>query len=197
MLVALSSLLLSTAAFGKNTPFAHTLFAVPAALMTRVTLSISSPFTADDSVTHRNSTLSSAQIASTDTNRTIITQSARGDLPGVLTLALDINAQDGSVTGGEWALVVTDIQTPAHSRDHGEEEGPDVMVIQRGVLKGVVTGGAVVLNPDGTVGSASAIQLAINGGTLEFGDVSSGGGIVNGSDLQDPHDSSGNLSLDY
>jgi hypothetical protein len=198
--IALSGVLLSTAALIGNNSFAGKLSAISAPATTaRAAHSAAGETAAVEGGVARNSTLSGAHVSSADNGRIIIIQSARGDLPGVLTLALDVNGQDGSITGGEWALVVTDNQSPAgHSHDHGDGDGgPDYMVIQRGVLKGAVAGGAVTLNSDGTLASVSSVQLTLNGGTLEFVGATSGGGVVNAANLQDPHHSSGSITINY
>jgi hypothetical protein len=68
----------------------------------------------------------------------------------------------------------------------------------RGDLTGTVTGGTLTFNADGTLASASALQLAIQSGTGEFATVTAGTGTVNvSSSSENPSQLAGTLALNF
>ena len=149
-------------------------------------------------------TLRNAQVSQEPPNRIVLNTRAGGDLPGALTLVIDRNRADNRIAGGEWALVVSyieDVPATAHSKSSGHADHtrePDgELLIQKGTLKGSITGGTVTFHADGTVASINALQLNIEGGTLTFNDVRGGTGTVDGKNLQDFSTSSGSLSLNF
>jgi hypothetical protein len=140
-------------------------------------------------------TLSHAEESVDPVGRAVITMMARGDLQGALTVRLDRSA-DGTVTGGEWALTVSYtevIATPPASS--GGDDDPGERLVQKGVLKGTVTGGSVTLNDDGSVGTLNGVQLVLTGGTLAYDGTASGSGSIDGTSLADRDNSSGSISL--
>jgi hypothetical protein len=149
-------------------------------------------------------TLRNAQVSQEPPNRIVLNTRAGGDLPGALTLVIDRNSADNSITGGEWALVVSyieDVPGGAHSNSSGHsdhaEEADGELLIQKGTLKGSITGGAVTLNADGMVTSVNSVQLNVESGTLTFNNVSGGTGMAHETNLQDFSTSSGTLSLKF
>jgi hypothetical protein len=148
-----------------------------------------------------NLTFSHAEESIDAAGATVITVMARGDLQGVMTLKLE-RGEDGSVTGGEWALAVSYTETPVIPPPNdnpitppaGDNDPPENLV-QKGVLKGQITGGAVALNEDGGVVALNGVQLELTGGTLAYGSVLQGGGYINGTTLTDRDTSSGSVSL--
>jgi len=163
----------------------------------------SSTAVAHTAVAH-NVTLSQAQVWQEAPNRIVLNTRAHGDLPGALTLVIDRNRADNSITGGEWALVVSyieDVPGGAHSNSSGHsdhaEEADGELLIQKGTLKGSITGGAVTLSADGTVTSVNSVQLNVESGTLTFNNVSGGTGMAHETNLQDFSTSSGTLSLKF
>ncbi|WP_263408517.1 hypothetical protein [Terriglobus tenax] len=139
-----------------------------------------------------NLTLANA-IQSTDKEgRTVFVTRVTGDLPGTLTLRLNLSA-NGTITGGEWALNVTYIEFGPISADGDHEE----YLITRGVLKGSVTTGGAIVSSTGKVTDLSGLQLSITGATREFSQVSSGTGSGGGSQLNVSASSNGYLSLNF
>ncbi|MFN2500163.1 MAG: hypothetical protein ABR557_13865 [Pyrinomonadaceae bacterium] len=144
------------------------------------------------SVSSHNLTLSKARVSTLADNRKVIVMVTGGDLPGVLTLAVEVNS-DGTISGGEWALVSTE----ADQANGSDTDPGDAMVMQKGVLKGLVSGGTVSLDADGTLVAVNTVQLAVNGGTLVFDGIASGDGIANGANLDDSDASSGSMTLNF
>jgi hypothetical protein len=154
-----------------------------------------------------NVTLSHAEVSHDPTSgQTIVTMPVRGDLPGVLTLGLKQNAA-GTVTGGEWSLVVSYSTTtssdgtvtvdPVEEIPHGQPghtHGADALV-QKGVIKGSVDGGTLSLNTDGSLRSLNDIVLSVTAGTLQYATATSGNGLLSGTNLSDRATSSGAASI--
>lgn len=148
-----------------------------------------------------NLTFSHAEQSIDAAGATVITVMAQGGLQGVMTLKLE-RGEDGSVTGGEWALAVSYTETPVIPPPNdspvtptdGDNDPPENLV-QKGVLKGRITGGTVALNGDGGVVVLNGVQLELTGGTLAYDGVLQGGGYINGTALSDRDTSSGSVSL--
>lgn len=142
-----------------------------------------------------NINLSRAQVSPTDNNQIIITMDAQGDLPGALTLKLERNGSSSAVVGGEWALVVAYTEElsgpPSEDGDSGES------LVQKGTLKGTISGGNITLNPDGSIASIDSMQLVVNGGSLTYDTVTDGSGSVQASGLQEVLTSSGSFALSF
>lgn len=128
--------------------------------------------------------------------RTVMTMMARGDLQGALTVTLE-RAEDGAVTGGEWALTVsyTEILESSEPAPPGAEEDPGEKLVQKGVLKGAVTGGLFTLESDGRLATLSGVQLMLTGGTLAYDGATSGNGSLDGASLSDRDASNGSITL--
>lgn len=157
-----------------------------------------------------NVTLSHASVSQdAATGETVVTMPVRGDLPGVLTLGVTRN-DAGTITGGQWSLVVSYTATTLPSGevvveapDAGEEEqeagagghqGADALV-QKGVIKGSIQAGTIALNADGSVRSLTDVVLAVTGGTMQYAGATGGSGLLSGSNLSDRGTSSGAASL--
>ena len=147
------------------------------------------------SLTTYNVTLSHAETSTDANGRLVLTALVAGDLPGTLTLAMNVDA-NGAVTGGEWAITVsytevTHLETPAEDgEDHAES------LVQKGMLKGDVAGGTLTLSPDGSLSSLNGIVLSITGGTLAYeGASTSGNGLIVGTSLSDRDASAGTGSI--
>jgi hypothetical protein len=150
--------------------------------------------------TVRNVTLSRPTVSLVDDNRVVVVMDAGGDLRGALTLGIDRDASGTGVTGGEWALVVAYTEVTAHDDgDAGEEGVPDhhEELVQKGVIKGTISGGQLTLNADGSIASVGSLQLAVDGGSVTYADVTSGGGTAQLANLQDVAAASGSLSLSF
>jgi hypothetical protein len=152
-----------------------------------------------------NLALSRADASTDAKGRLVVTMVARGDLPGTLTLALD-RAADGTVTGGEWALMVsyTAVTSAAGELSVGEPEGElaaetgaddSEALVQKGALKGDVAGGTVSLDPDGTVRSLNGLVVSVTGGTLAYERATNGNGLIIAINLADHAASNGTASL--
>jgi hypothetical protein len=143
-----------------------------------------------------NINLSKATVSATDDNRIIVVMDAKGDLPGALTLRLERDAAGSIVTGGEWALVVA--YTEEIQLSPGEGDGdPGEGLVQKGTLKGTISGGQVTLNPDGSIASINSLQLVVNGGSMSYDAVNDGSGSVHEENLQDADNASGGLTLSF
>ena len=111
-----------------------------------------------------NNTVSGAQSAAADEDGIAINLTATGDLPGKVRLTLLRNY--ANVTGGTLLVSVVPANANASSRE-------------RGSLTGTVSSGTLSLATNGTLASASNVQIAINRGTGEFSGVTSGTATIN------------------
>jgi hypothetical protein len=102
---------------------------------------------------------------------------------------------DGVVTGGEWALTVSYIQFGPPDAD-GDGD-PSESLVQRGVIKGVVSGGFSFLATNGLASDLSGIVLSVTGSTLEFAGKTSGTGTVTGTSMNQQTASSGTLTITF
>lgn len=144
-----------------------------------------------------NISLSDAQVSQVTNKRIIVTMRADGDLPGALTLALDLDGGDNRIVGGEWALVVSYIQDVNNGQTSRDGDSGGEILIQKGTLKGTISGGTVTLNADGKAVAVNSVQLNVNSGSLAFSDINNGNGFVYGSGLQDFSTSRGTLNLNF
>jgi len=143
--------------------------------------------------------LSTPAVTVDENGRTIVTMMASGDLPGAFTLALNTNP-DGTVSGGEWALIVSHtvvIQDPGPVEPGGDPDGQREFLVQKGVLKGTVDSGTVHWNQDGSVTSITGVSLSVTGGTQEYEPATGGSGSANGYFLTDRDNADGTLALTF
>lgn len=130
-----------------------------------------------------NDTVSGSQTAAPEQEGIAINLTAAGDLPGMVRLAL--TRTDGNVTGGTLRMTVL----PANA---------DASSSERGTLTGSVTGGTLTLAGNGTVASASNVQVTINSGTGEFSGVTSGTATINvTADAENASQLNGTLVLNF
>jgi hypothetical protein len=139
-----------------------------------------------------NLTLANALQSVDKQGRIVFVTQVAGDLPGTLTLRLNL-ASNGTITGGEWALNVTYIEFGPLSPDGDHEES----LISRGVVKGAVTSGGAIVSSTGKVTDLNGLQLTITGATHQFAQVTSGSGSAGGSQLNVSAGSNGYLSLNF
>jgi len=151
-----------------------------------------------------NVTLSHPETNTDPNGRVVVTMMAKGDLRGVVTLALERNAV-GTVTGGEWALMVSYTEVipvnpnaPPHA--HGEESGggephSGEALVQKGAIKGTIASGSLTLNADGSLASLNDLVLTITGGTLQYHAATSGTGVVSAGALSNRDTATGAVSL--
>ena len=126
--------------------------------------------------------------------RIVIIGHVAGDLPGVLTLALNVTSA-GVVTSGEWALNVSFTQFGPPDPD-GDGD-PSEVLVQRGVIKGSITNGGAPIATSGLATSANGLQLRITGATVQFASVSTGTGSFTGGGLLNSSTASGTLNLTF
>lgn len=150
--------------------------------------------------------LSRARVSNVSPARVIVSADSIGDLPGLLTLTLDV-APDGQVTGGEWALVVSyvedlDPRGPQEESAHGH--GPDdtphheyVQLVDKGTVGGSIAGGAIARDGNGTVTAVNGARLTIESGSLTFASVQAGGGTASLGSLSSVGSSRGRLTLTF
>ena len=110
-----------------------------------------------------NDTVSGSQTAAPESEGIALNLTAAGDLPGMIKLTLV--RSETNVTGGAWSITVLPANADASSNE-------------RGTLTGTVSSGTLTLNENGTLASASGVQLTIQSGTGEFASVTSGTATV-------------------
>lgn len=126
--------------------------------------------------------------------RVIIVGHVAGDLAGILTLALNVT-NAGVVTSGEWALNVSFTQFgPADPDGDGD---PSEVLVQRGMIKGLITDGGAPLSSNGLATSANGLQLRVTGATVQFATVTSGSGSFTGGGLVNSSTANGTLNLTF
>jgi hypothetical protein len=134
--------------------------------------------------------------------RLVITLDARGDLRGLVTLNLSV-AADGTITRGDWALVVSHLEdlNPDGSvapvdeeephqhqeessdlpfEEHHDEDVPHhefIRFVNKGTLGGDVLGGFVGAGTGGALALVN-VQLRLTSATLTFASTTSGNGSV-------------------
>jgi hypothetical protein len=142
-----------------------------------------------------------------ENDRIVVSFDAAGDIRGLFTATIDRGA-NGALKG-EWVLV------SRYSRDLTPEGEPDELaaerraalpgmelhrqhkeyleIHERGTLRGSIAGGALAFDVDGRLRAIESLQLAIDGGSIEF-EGASGKGSLTAANLRD-EDGSGTLSL--
>lgn len=130
-----------------------------------------------------NNTLSGSQTAAPEAEGIALNLTAAGDLPGMTKVNLHRNG--GNVTGGSLRLTVL-------------PQNADASSSERGQLVGTISGGAVTLNSEGTLASASGVQVTIQSGTGEFASVTSGTATLNiTASTENPSQLTGALVLNF
>lgn len=130
-----------------------------------------------------NDSLSGSQTAAPEATGIALNLTATGDLPGMNKLTLQ---RDGTnVTGGTWRMTVLPQNADASSSERGE-------------LAGTIGGGTLTVTAEGTLASASGVQVTIQSGTGEFAAVTSGTGTLSVSaNSENPSQLSGTLVLNF
>ena len=130
-----------------------------------------------------NNSLSGSQTAAPEAAGIALNLTATGDLPGMSKVKLQ---RDGSnVTGGNFHLTVL-------------PQNADASSTERGVLVGTISSGTLTLNAEGTLASASDVQVTIQSGTGEFASVGSGTATLSvTADAENPTQLSGTLVLNF
>ena len=130
-----------------------------------------------------NDSLSGSQTAAPEATGIALNLTASGDLPGMNKLTLQRDGQN--VTGGSWRMTVLPQNADASSTERGE-------------LVGTVSGGTLTLTAEGTLASASGVQVTIQSGTGEFASVTSGTATVSiTANAENPSQLSGTLVLNF
>ena len=163
----------------------------------------------EDTATTYNGSLKLAQVSKLNDNKTVITMVAAGDLRGVLSLHLDTNPINGNITNGEWNLLVAyseDVDT-THSEGHENESGvrPDhdephsegERFIDRGVIRGTISGGSLQVDQNGVVTGLDSVQLLFVSGSMEFSGLQQGAGTLSAANVDKEKLSSGSLMLNF
>jgi len=130
-----------------------------------------------------NDTLSGSQTAAPASDGMALNLTASGDLPGMSKVNLQ---RDGlNVVGGTWRLTVLPQNADASSSERGE-------------LVGAITGGTLTLNAEGTLASASSVQVVLYGGTGEFSSVTTGNATMTiSANAENPSQLNGTLVLNF
>ena len=130
-----------------------------------------------------NDSLSGSQTAAPEASGIALNLTATGDLPGMNKLTLQRDGQN--VTGGSWRMTVLPQNADASSSERGE-------------LFGTVSGGTLTLTAEGTLASASGVQVTIQSGTGEFASVTSGTATLSvTANAENPSQLSGTLVLNF
>ena len=130
-----------------------------------------------------NNSVSGSQTAAPESEGIALNLTAAGDLPGMNKLTLV--RSEANITGGSWSMTVLPANADASSNE-------------RGSLTGTVSGGTVTLNENGTLASASSVQISIQSGTGEFASVTSGTATVNlSTNAENPSQLNGTLVLNF
>lgn len=130
-----------------------------------------------------NNTVNGSQTAAPEAEGIALNLTAAGDLPGMIKLTLI--RSEANVTGGHLTMTVL----PANA---------DASANERGVLTGTVASGTVTLNEDGTLASASTVQISIQSGNGEFAGVTSGTATLNiSAGAENPSQLSGSFVLNF
>lgn len=150
--------------------------------------------------------LTRARLSQVSPERVVVSADSIGDLPGLLTLTLDV-APDGQITAGQWALVVSYVEDldprgpqeePAH--EHGADDKPHheyVRLVEKGTIGGSVGGGAIARDGNGAVTALDGARLTLESGSLTFESVRSGGGTASLGNLSSVGTSRGRLTLTF
>jgi hypothetical protein len=135
------------------------------------------------SVATYNNTLSGSQTAAPEAEGIALNLTAAGDLPGMSKVNLHRNGEN--VTGGSLRLTVL-------------PQNADASSSERGQLDGTISGGTLTLTAEGTLASASGVQVTIQSGTGEFASVTSGTATLNiTASSENPSQLSGTLVLNF
>ena len=130
-----------------------------------------------------NNTLNGSQTAAPEAEGIALNLTAAGDLPGMTKVNLHRNGEN--VTGGSLRLTVLPQNANASSSERGQ-------------LVGTISGGTVTLNSEGTLASASGVQVTIQSGTGEFASVTSGTATLNiTTNAENPSQLTGALVLNF
>jgi len=130
-----------------------------------------------------NNSVNGSQTAAPEAEGIALNLTASGDLPGMSKVNLHRNGQD--VTGGSFRMTVL-------------PQNADASSTERGVLVGTISGGTLTLTAEGTIASASGVQITIQSGTGEFAGATSGSGTINiTASSENPSQLSGTLVLNF
>ena len=135
------------------------------------------------SVATYNNTLNGSQTAAPEAEGIALNLTAAGDLPGMSKVNLHRNGEN--VTSGSLRLTVL-------------PQNADASSSERGQLVGTISGGTVTVTAEGTLASASGVQVTIQSGTGEFASVTSGTATLNiTANTENPSQLSGTLVLNF
>ena len=130
-----------------------------------------------------NNTLNGSQTAAPEAEGIALNLTAAGDLPGMSKVNLHRNGEN--VTNGSLRLTVL-------------PQNADASSSERGQLVGTISGGTVTVSAEGTLASASGVQVTIHSGTGEFASVTSGTATLNiTANSENPSQLSGTLVLNF
>jgi hypothetical protein len=130
-----------------------------------------------------NDTLSGSQTAAPEAEGIALNLTATGDLPGMS--KVNLHRSGDNVTGGSLRLTVL-------------PQNADATSSERGQIVGTISGGTMTLNSEGTIASASSVQITIQSGTGEFASVTSGTATLNiTTNSENPSQLNGTLVLNF
>ena len=144
-------------------------------------VSYSQPLFAQNPTNH-SSWMSPADIVKLKSGKTAFTVRVEGDLSGRLTLIVTSDGADGLT--GTWALVDSHIE---------EGVGGAESLVQRGTIRGTLSGGLATYGPGGRIIGFRDLRLRITGGTLAYAGLTSGSGYAQGINLETRRRSGGAL----
>lgn len=148
--------------------------------------------------------LSGARVSMIEKDRIVVSFDAAGDIRGLVTVTIDRDAR--GALSGEWVLVsryLRDLTPEGEPDDRAvenraalSEEEPHTEyfeIHERGTLRGSIAGGALTFDVDGRLTAIESLQLAIDGGSIEF-EGATGAGSLKASDLGNERET-GTMSL--
>ncbi len=126
--------------------------------------------------------------------RIVLVAQVAGDLPGILTLALNVSPS-GVITSGEWALNVTYTKfSPAVAGGDGD---PGEVLMHIGFVKGTVSTGIASVDHRGLATSFAGLHLNVTGTTGNVSGATQGSGSLVANSLDTPNASSGSLTISF
>jgi len=157
---------------------------VGAALICASAITVSnSPAVQAQSTNSHVSSMSPADIVHMKSGQTSLTVRVNGDLSGRLTLIVRPDS-DGALTG-TWALIDSHVE---------DGTGASETLVQRGTIKGTLSGGFATFGPGGRIIGFRDLRLQITGGTLAYAGIS-GTGYAQGINLETRRRSTGGALL--
>jgi hypothetical protein len=141
---------------------------------------------------HFDTLVSNGRVSVVESGEVVVSVETTGAYPGLLTLRLMVDGA-GTVTAGQFALVVTEVQDlnedgtvnenpephdETQPHEPGEPHVDRMRIVDRGTLSGAVTGGTLASNADGTL-TLTGVTFNATEKSLTFEGSGDGAGTIN------------------